>query len=42
MSLGMSPGESLALGSVEGESMIATCGAGGETLEIKRSGSVRS
>lgn len=42
MSLGMAPGESVALGSVEGEQMLATCGAGGETLEIKRSSAVRS
>ena len=42
MSFGMTPGQSLALGSVEGESMVATCGAGGETLEIKRSALIRS
>jgi hypothetical protein len=42
MSLSMMPGESFALGSVEGESMVATCGAGGETLEVKRNKPVRS
>ena len=42
MSLGMAPGESLALGSVEGEQMTATCGAGGETLEITKSSAARS
>jgi hypothetical protein len=42
MSLGMVPGQSVALGSAEGESMVATCGAGGETLEIKRGHSFRS
>lgn len=42
MSFGMVPGQSLALGSAEGEQMVATCGAGGETLEIARSKPVRS
>jgi hypothetical protein len=37
MSLSLIPGQSVALGSAEGESMTATCGAGGETIEIKRS-----
>jgi len=36
MSLAMTPGQSIALGSAEGETMTATCGAGGETMEIKR------
>src|SRR5882762_8055837 len=36
MSLGMMPGQSVVLGSAEGETMVATCGAGGETIEIKR------
>ena len=31
ISFGMAPGQSMSLGSVEGESMVATCGAGGET-----------
>jgi hypothetical protein len=30
------PGQSVALGSAEGDTMTATCGAGGETIEIKR------
>jgi hypothetical protein len=42
MTLGMLPGQSLSLGSVEGESMVATCGAGGQTLEITRTLSFRS
>jgi hypothetical protein len=42
MSVGMLPGQSIALGSAEGESMIATCGTGGETLEIRRSKPLRS
>jgi len=42
ISFGMAPGQSMSLGSVEGESMVATCGAGGETLEIKRSALIRS
>ena len=36
MSLAMMPGQSVALGSAEGETMTATCGAGGETMEIRR------
>jgi hypothetical protein len=42
MSFGMVPGQSMALGSAEGESMVATCGAGGETLQITRNKPVRS
>ena len=42
ISFGMAPGQSMSLGSAEGESIVATCGAGGETLEIKRSASIRS
>ena len=42
MILAMSPGQSLALGSAEGETMTATCGAGAETLEVTRNNSVRS
>jgi hypothetical protein len=38
----MVSGQSIALGSAEGESMVAACGAGGETLEITRSRSARS
>ena len=36
MSLALIPGQSLALGSAEGETITATCGTGGETIEIKR------
>jgi hypothetical protein len=36
MSLVMTPGQSVALGSAEGETLTAICGAGGETIEIKR------
>jgi hypothetical protein len=36
MSLALIPGQSLALGSAEGETLTATCGTGGETIEIKR------
>jgi hypothetical protein len=36
MSLVMTPGQSVAFGSAEGETMTAICGAGGETIEIKR------
>jgi hypothetical protein len=36
MSLVMTPGQSLALGSAEGETLTAICGAGGETIEIRR------
>lgn len=42
MTVSMMPGQSMALGSVEGESMVATCGAGGQTIEIKRKTSERS
>jgi hypothetical protein len=42
MSFGMLPGQSMALGSAEGESMVATCGAGGETLQITQDKPVRS
>ena len=42
MMFGMMPGQSVALGSAEGESLLATCGAGGETIEIKRNTSARS
>lgn len=42
MILAMSPGQSLALGSAEGETMTATCGAGADTLEVVRNGAVRS
>ena len=37
MSLALVPGQSVALGSAECETMTATCGTGGETIEIKRS-----
>jgi hypothetical protein len=42
MSLAMSPGQSVALGSAEGESMTATCGAGADTLEVTRNSATRS
>lgn len=42
MILAMLPGQSVALGSAEGESMIATCGAGADTLEVTRNGAVPS
>ena len=42
LSVGMVPGQTVSLGSAEGESIVATCGAGGETLEIKRNKLVRS
>jgi hypothetical protein len=42
LSFGMAPGQSVSLGSVEGESIVATCGAGGETLEVRRNKVVRS
>jgi hypothetical protein len=38
----MAPGQSVALGSAEGESIVATCGTGGETLEVRRNKLVRS
>jgi hypothetical protein len=37
MSFDMIPGQSVALGSAGGETLVATCGAGAETVEIKRS-----
>jgi hypothetical protein len=37
MSFDLIPGQSVALGSAEGETLVATCGAGAETVEIKRS-----
>lgn len=37
MSFDMVPGQSVALGSAEGETLVATCGAGAQTVEIKRS-----
>ena len=42
MSIGMLPGQSVALGSAEGETMTATCGTDGETMEIKRNKFQRS
>ena len=42
MTVSMMPGQSMALGSAEGESMVATCGADGKTIEIKRKTSERS
>ena len=42
MTVSMMPGQSMALGSAEGESMVATCGADGQTIEIKRKTSERS
>ena len=42
LSFGMAPGQSVALGSAEGESIVATCGTGGETLEVRRNKLVRS
>jgi hypothetical protein len=42
MSFAMMPGQSMSLASAEGELMVATCGAGAETLEIKRNPSFRS
>ena len=41
-SVGMVPGQTVSLGSAEGESIVATCGAGGETIEVKRNKLVRS
>jgi hypothetical protein len=37
MSFDLIPGQSVALGSAAGETLVATCGARAETLEIKRS-----
>ena len=42
MLLGMVPGQSVMLGSAEGESLTATCGVGGETLEVTKNHSARS
>jgi hypothetical protein len=42
MSLGVAPGESVALGSAEGEQMTATCGQNGDTLEIVKTSAPRS
>jgi hypothetical protein len=42
MTVRMAPGQSMTLDSAEGESMVATCGSGGETLQITRSKPVRS
>lgn len=42
MIVAMSPGQSLALGSAEGETMTATCGAGADTLEVIRNSTARS
>jgi hypothetical protein len=39
---GMMPGQSVALGSAEGESVTATCGQNGDTLEVTKSGAARS
>jgi hypothetical protein len=36
MSFDMIPGQSVALGSADGETLVATCGARAETVEIKR------
>jgi hypothetical protein len=41
MSFDMIPGQSVALGSADGETLVATCGAGAETIEVKR-GATRS
>jgi hypothetical protein len=42
LSVAMAPGQSVSLASVEGEAIVATCGIGGETLEVARKVSVRS
>lgn len=42
MIVAMSPGQTVALGSAEGESMSATCGAGADTLEVIRNTATRS
>lgn len=42
MILAMWPGQSVAFGSAEGESMTATCGAGADTLEVTRNTAARS
>ena len=42
MMLALAPGQGLSLGSAEGESMMATCGANGDTLEVTKSGAARS
>jgi len=42
MILAMLPGQSVALGSAEGELITATCGADANTLEVTRNGAVRS
>ena len=42
MNLAMMPGQSVALGSAEGEQMTATCGTNGDTLEVTKSGAARS
>jgi len=36
VSLALIPGQSVALGNAEGETLTATCGTGAETMEIKR------
>lgn len=41
MRLAMTPGQTFILGSAEGESIVATCGARGETLEVKRNAVAR-
>jgi hypothetical protein len=42
LSVGMVPGQTVSLGSAEGESIVATCGVDGETIEVKRNKLVRS
>jgi hypothetical protein len=42
MSFGMAPGESMGLGSAEGDQMTATCGENGDTLEVTKTSAARS
>jgi hypothetical protein len=42
MNFGIAAGESMALGSAEGEQMTATCGQNGDTLEVTKTSLPRS
>ena len=42
MSFDMKPGQTMVLGSAGGETLVATCGRGGDTIEITRNTATRS
>ena len=42
MSVGMLPGQSVTFAGADGEAMVLTCGAGGETIDVRHAASAGS